>query len=60
MVSRQVLQRQEPGGPEHPVPESTDGISVRSAIRGAPHRGVAVSSAVEDVVPYLSVFVRIA
>lgn len=60
MVSRQVLQRQEPGCPDHPVPETTDRTSIHLVVQGAVHHRVNVSSAIGDVAPYLSVFVRIA
>lgn len=60
MMSRQVLQKQEPGCPEHPVPEPTDEILVCLAGWDAPRRRVDVTSAVGDVAPYLSVFAGIA
>lgn len=59
-MSRQVLRRQDPGCPKHPVPEPTDGISVHSAVWDALHHGLNVSSAVGAVAPYLPVFAGIA
>jgi len=43
MVSRQVLQKQEPGCPEHLIAEPADGILVWLSIWDALQRGVDVS-----------------